>query len=960
MRRIMLVVIAVFVASSFAFARLSVSVVERPMGVKMGYPVGGSASFNRIFSDKPTTYTQIFEPTRGFHTLPMVKIVVLDDGDNRIILGRTDAIGMSELLTLRVSQYVKEKTGEDIYPYLFISGTHTHSGPGRMSELILFSIATDTFLQEIFDELKKHVGDAIIEALNGDFRPAKLGYAYKKLGEADNVNMIHNDRRDVNDDLYGAGNIEHTLAVIRIDDAETDEPICAFINFPIHGTIIQLSKFRDNILVMSGDAPGGIEQGFEEAFYRKYGKKIAGLFIQSSAGDVSPGGGSRGHELLQAIDVVGKIAAPTILNIWEEAGRDMKTDVKLTYGWRVVPLSVDAIYRNPNINPEGDRFDYPYGAYGCHDDSVPDSAKDENDCVPLPNPELIKYERYSSNPIVNIMLQLLVDECTRIVHFVPTTAHLAAIKLGDFLIVTAPGEATSPWWFALRDEIKQKTGISDVFLWGYTLDHDGYILTPEDFDRGDYESSMSFWGRRFSDYIKYHLVQLAEQVKDGKVDKDEQTINDSFNPHYDVEDYTYTPVAPTKSNRAGDIEEDVRKEIERFEPMRFRWIGGDTVCGVPEIKVEKREGNKWVDALDARGKTLDEKGLSTYLEYGRAAPDCEHYWYFEWELQEYESEGKYRVHAQGKYSDDGKSCNKEYDITSKEFTVKPNQSLLVGDFDVVNKGGGNYLLKAKLYYPPNRKIGLRARDPFVDVDSNVPVSGERASAGEVTFTIVPEGEEQTSVIGVFNSESGFFEADFSFESSKNYKVFIDSGGGRDSYGNTNCSATLPILIQSGTVVYQTPASVTAVLKRPTPGKEFEEEEEITFEAGEQEGIYGYFWQFGNGDFACGRVVRYAYGIYGKYNASLTVYNGAGEVAVKNFVVKIKPSVDMPSNFNSDNCPMNIAINDCFGTRLDEADVLCGHCGFAPTAEGGLASVASLVLTLGAVVVWRKLRNKRAD
>ena len=963
MRKVALIAVCIFLSSSFAFAQLQVSVVEQPMGVKMGYPVGGSADFTRIFSDKPMTYTQIFEATRGIQTLPMVKIVVLDDGDNKIILGRTDAIGMSELLTYRVSQYVKDKTGNDIYPYLFISGDHTHSGPGRMSELTLFSIAMDTFLQEIYDGLKENVGDAIIEALKPEsFRPAKIGYASKKLGEEDHVDMIHTDRRSADDDLYGAGNIEHTMVVVRIDDAETDDPICAFINFPVHGTIIQLSKFRDDILPMSGDAPGGIEKNFEEAFYRKYGKKIAGVFIQSSAADVGPGGGN-GYELFQAIDAIGKVAAPAVMQIWEEAGNNMKSDVKITYSWRVVPLAVDPIYNNPDINPSGDRFDYPYGAYGCYDDSLPPDAKDENGCVPLPNPDLIKYERYSTNPIVNIMLQLLVDECTRVISFVPITAHMAAIKIGDFLIVTAPGEPSSAWWFNLRDEVKQKTGISDVFLWGYTLDHDGYILMPDDFDRGEYETSMSFWGRRFSDYVRYHLVQLAEQVKDDKVNSDERAENDHYNPHYGekIEDYTYTLVAPVKSKRAGDIEEDTRKEVERFEPMRFRWIGGDTVCGIPEIKVQKREGSKWVDALDARGRVLDEKGLSTYLEYGRSAPDCEFYWYLEWETQEYEAGAKYRVNVRGKYSSDGKSCNKTYETNSRDFTLNPNQALLVKDFDVVPpvKDGGDYLLKAKLYYPPNRKIGLRARDPFVNVDSDDPLAGERASSGKVKFTIAPSGESQTSVDGSFNAGTGFFEANFSFDPGKDYEVSVDSAGGQDSYGNTNCQATLPILVQSGAVVYQTPSSIAAVLKRPTPGKKFDIDEDITFEAEEHDGVYGYFWWFGNGDFACGKQVRYAYGAPGDYNAILGVYNGAGDIVYKNFVVRINSDVEIPPDFDSSNCSMNIAVNDCFGSRIGEAEAMCGHCGFAPTKGGGIASLAFLVISLGAIAIWKRALNRRA-
>lgn len=99
---------------------------------------------------------------------------------------------------------------------------------------------------------------------------------------------------------------------------------------------------------------------------------------------------------------------------------------------------------------------------------------------PTPHPDAAKQYKSLARIFVN--------------RFAPTTASITALRLGDLAIVGVPGEPTS----ALGRQIAiagRRAGFWTVLVLSHCNGWMGYILDPEDYDRGGYEATLSFYGR---------------------------------------------------------------------------------------------------------------------------------------------------------------------------------------------------------------------------------------------------------------------------------------------------------------------------------------------------------------------------------------------------------------------------------------------------------------------------------
>ena len=93
----------------------------------------------------------------------------------------------------------------------------------------------------------------------------------------------------------------------------------------------------------------------------------------------------------------------------------------------------------------------------------------------------------------------------------PTETSTAAVRLGDLLVVGVPGEMTAELGAEIRSHAQKKaTGIY-VTIGGLANEWVSYILSEADYERGGYESSVSFYGSGLGAAI----VDGAVRVVDG-------------------------------------------------------------------------------------------------------------------------------------------------------------------------------------------------------------------------------------------------------------------------------------------------------------------------------------------------------------------------------------------------------------------------------------------------------------
>ncbi len=117
---------------------------------------------------------------------------------------------------------------------------------------------------------------------------------------------------------------------------------------------------------------------------------------------------------------------------------------------------------------------------------------------PVPHPDFAK-----SNRIPEALAQMLVEK------FAPPQANISAFRLGKIAVVGIPGEPTSHLGRQIRD-YGRRLGFTTVWVCSHVNGWMGYILGPDDYDAGGYETTLSFFGREEGNKV----VNAAERALD--------------------------------------------------------------------------------------------------------------------------------------------------------------------------------------------------------------------------------------------------------------------------------------------------------------------------------------------------------------------------------------------------------------------------------------------------------------
>ncbi|HEX2086447.1 MAG TPA: neutral/alkaline non-lysosomal ceramidase N-terminal domain-containing protein, partial [Solirubrobacteraceae bacterium] len=166
-------------------------------------------------------------------------------------------------------------------------------------------------------------------------------------------------------------------------------------------------------------------------------------------------------------------------------------------------------------------------------------------------------------------------------------------------------------------------------------DYNGYIASYREFQRGDhYRKALTGWGPHSSDYMATRLVKLGRLMKNPelKVDRTVRgapTRNGVADPDADGQVYIAKTVADVQQNdvRAAAIGETgsalVRayeatlpddggpprverepRDVQRFDLTSMEWVGGSNYTDNPVVRVQRREGDRWVQAADMTGEVV--------------------------------------------------------------------------------------------------------------------------------------------------------------------------------------------------------------------------------------------------------------------------------------------------------------------------------------------------------------------
>ena len=340
--------------------------------------------------------------------------------------------------------------------------------PPNVKPLIIEKLNGETWTEENIMFLPSHSHTSLeMFALNdknifdlapiGIFQPELLDFVVETLADliksADqNLKPVRigsqcKDIEGLNRNRRGEAFVDNTLTVTRIDHLD-GQAMAVLVNWTGHPTIMD----EDDMLV-SGGWPGYLQRELEGIL----GKGVVAMYYNGSQADQSVVAKSAGSHYEKA-ERYGRTMAIHVRSIYENI--QPADDIPFTYNYKSIPLPEREAH--PDFMLTGGK------EYGLDEDRI------------------------------NILLEQVF----------PVQTHVGACRLGDLLIVGAPGELIAELGLTIKDNLKIR-GIKYPVIGGLANEWISYILSEEEYQKGGYESSVSFYGKDLGDVIVRGMMDTA-------------------------------------------------------------------------------------------------------------------------------------------------------------------------------------------------------------------------------------------------------------------------------------------------------------------------------------------------------------------------------------------------------------------------------------------------------------------
>ena len=640
-------------------------ILEIPVGTALGGYTGraGFLSSAGSVDTRKVKISGTFNPSIGVEAAPRVKALALTAGVETVVIVKLDAIFVYEGMLFDLEQ----RLGPDFAGKVIIATSHSHSawaqftahGPLKLGSGQLRDVVYKRFLDQCEQTAK--------EALTAR-QPAKLGVF--STTNFDPTNQISHDRRGENDMLPGGNRKDDHMFLLRVDST-AGAPIAIVPIFGQHPTL----NGEDNPFA-SGDAVGGLERVLGEQF----DSKVVVMHMQSAGADVSAtghGGVDCNNKPGKSTDPCfswtseeghGRAAIAELMAAWTSAGTAMKDSIELemltrsvetgpfdkTYSIRGGALTYahfdgttlpdGVIYDGNKLASPIDEYNAPVGAALCQNPEpmFPAAAIPGTEGI-MPYGSCLKLDIAGGilGPIFNV--DFGVDETHPVCETTRTT--ISALRLGDYLLGTMPGELS----VLLADHIREMSPLPDkTIVVGYSQGHIGYMLRPEDWMLGGYEPSVTFGGPLEAEYVSERLAALLplamtpmreDGTTDGTTKVATATIVDNLDKDEPAQLRGTVPatIPDVVWARAGKpTQAQPAATIPRVSGLAtFTWIGDDPLTKTPHVTLQKETTTPgtFADVTRRSGRVVEDMEVTIVYSPSplqRSGPQT-HFWVAEWQ-----------------------------------------------------------------------------------------------------------------------------------------------------------------------------------------------------------------------------------------------------------------------------------------------------------------------------------------
>lgn len=401
----------------------------------------------------PYRVARFLPPNRGFRPGLdgedgiRVKALTLQVGSRRLAWVSLDTCVLDQPLTRAIQDELAARgAGVDL---LWLSASHTHSGPGGFQRRAGLWLATGAYSRRFATFIRGRVADAVEVAITNEGAAALAWESIPVAGR----NLVRT-RRPGESELPESFSL---LRVVRRDPART--PLAAVVLGALHPTVVD----SRNLYLLSSDVTGAIEREIERRLARRQSpdRPVLAMFVQGAGGDMEA-----------ALANPCETPDQTMLRI----ARDLGASVEARFA------SGGATIARPVLDWATRRWRAGVPRLQCNRQCRPRDPEgrviQEDLCEGVTKPHRTS-SFYLPVPFA-------------IPGVLPAGGPLLAVRVGPKTLVSVPAEPTH----ALGQRIRGLEGFEDVEFVSLTNGYLEYVVTTEQWPRRCGESCLTMYGKR--------------------------------------------------------------------------------------------------------------------------------------------------------------------------------------------------------------------------------------------------------------------------------------------------------------------------------------------------------------------------------------------------------------------------------------------------------------------------------
>jgi len=259
----------------------------------------------------------------------------------------------------------------------------------------------------------------------------------------------------MNRNRRGESAVDKELTVTRID-YENGKPMAVLVNWTAHPTFMSESD-----MWVSGGWPGYLQRELEQWI----GEGVTVMYYNGAEGDQSPIGIS-GVSHYEKAEIYGRALAIKTFGAYQEI--ETESEIEFNYNYSKVELPQRRVH--PSFMETG----------GAEYNLTPEA--------------------------LDVVLHVMS----------PASTNIGALRIGDLLIVGAPGELTAGLGLHIKNQLIE-SGIKHPTIGGLANEWISYILSADQYNHGaGYEASVSFYGDKLGGIITEAMIETSVPLAEAK------------------------------------------------------------------------------------------------------------------------------------------------------------------------------------------------------------------------------------------------------------------------------------------------------------------------------------------------------------------------------------------------------------------------------------------------------------